>query len=193
MNVNAVMNPISFTATYKDKVHISYRNKNNVIKDKEVTLVEMDKTSKADRDAVFKTAVLWQVNDSTRNYSWYILSAMERDKEPEVESEHFLAVTTQKDNFENLDYKKVLGMVMVSDEEDCSVIDWMQVKPGYAFFDNKNSRKYFHVGKAMRNYVQQNYSALPLYVYPAIGVEDFYIQGGFVTDTVKPHRMIYNV
>ena len=67
MNVNAVMNPISFTATYKDKVHISYRNKNNVIKDKEVTLVEMDKTSKADRDAVFKTAVLWQVNDSARN------------------------------------------------------------------------------------------------------------------------------
>jgi hypothetical protein len=185
------MTPISFTATYKDRINISYRNRSNEIKDKEVSLVEMDKT--VDRDAVFKTACLWQIDNNTRNYSWYILSAMERDKEPEVESEHFLAVTTQKDNFENLDYKKVLGMVMVSEEEDCSVIDWMQVKPGYAFFDNKNSRKYFHVGKAMRNYVQQNYSALPLYVYPAIGIEDFYIQGGFAQDTSEPQRMIYNV
>ena len=190
MDINLHMTPISFTATYKDRINISYRNRSNEIKDKEVSLVEMDKT--VDRDAVFKTACLWQIDNNTRNYSWYILSAMERDKEPEVEREHFLAVTTQKDNFENLDYKKVLGMVMVSEQEDCSVLDWLQVKPKYTSMYNKEDRKYLNIGKAMRNYVQQNYSALPLYVYPAIGVEDFYLQNGFVTDTDYPHRCIYN-
>lgn len=187
------MYPINFTANYVDTVNILHRNKNNEKKNKEVAVVELDKQLSADRGVMLDVASLWQKGDK-HNYAWDVLDVMERDTHPNVEKEHFIVLTTQKSNYKKIDPKKVLG-VMAFDERyfDEYSIEWLQVKPGYAYSSVKDNRKYFHIGQALIDYVKNNYKSKPIYVSSAVDAVNFYIKNKFVPYDVFGYSLRYFV
>lgn len=185
------MNPVNFTANYVDSAYIKYRNKNNIKTDKQVAVVELDKNSEADREAIYSAACMWK-NGKDSNYAWNILSAMERSQYPWVEEEHYIAITTQKNNYDELDGKKILGVMMFSDHyEDKYEIDWLQVKPRCNYSDSKNDRRYSQVGSAMIKYLKDNYKLKPIYVSPAVEAVEFYKKRGFNQEGESEYNLCY--
>ena len=173
------MNPVTFTANYIADTSIKYRNRNNEIKNKAVSVVELDKNSESDREAMFHAASLWDM-PKTQNYAWNIFSAMEREKYPNVENEHFIALTTQRENFEKLDHKKLLGVAMFSElYQDENSIEWFQVRPKYNYDYSKNGRRYSQIGHSMLKYLQDNYKSKPIHVSASTCAVEFYKKHGF--------------
>lgn len=185
------MMPISFTASYICNANIKYNNRKNKQVDKEIAIVELDKSSENDRNAIFKAAMLWD-RPCTQNYAWNVYNRMECNKFDEVEKEHFIALTSQKDDYDKLDYKKILGVTQFSElYRDENSIDWFQVKPLYNYVSSKNHRKYSHVGDQMIKYIIQNYHNKPIYVSSAEEAIEFYEKYGFKSEDNSEFEMVY--
>ena len=174
------MDPINFTAYYVDNVNIKYLDKDNVKKDKEVALVELDKDFQPDRDAIQDAAFLWQ-RPGKHNYAWNILDEMEKEWcPPDTINEHYYALTTQKKGYEKLNERQILGVMMLSEyNTDCSEIEWFQVKPLYKYSKTKKGRKYSDIGYAMLKYVIDNYKSKPIFVSASTEAVEFYKKYGF--------------
>ena len=189
------MNPITFTANYVDRANVKYIGKDNIKKDKEVAIVELDKDSEDDRYAIWDTAYLWGSNGKY-NYAWRILDEMEKDWDPpDMRKEHYYALTTQKRGYEKLNERQILGVLMLTEyETDCSEIECFQVNPLYVHSNMKKDKKYSGIGQALLKYVIDNYKSKPIIVSSSTIAVDFYKKYGFKQiDPVDKYELCYRV
>jgi pentatricopeptide repeat protein len=189
------MNPINFTANYLDSANIKYIGKDNIKKDKKVALVELDRKSKADRDAVQNAAYLWGSNGKV-NFAWHILDEMEKDEfYPDVSDEHYYALTTQKGGYNKLNENQILGVLMLTEyDTDCSEIEYFQVNPIHIHSNTGKDKKYSGIGQALLKYVIDNYKSKPIIVSSSTIAVDFYKKCGFKQiDPVDKYELCYNV
>ena len=109
-----------------------------------VNLVRLHpKTNKGDRLALDSVTRLW----NNKNLSGSI------QEQAAICNDPVFALTTQKDNFKNINPKKILGMMTTNEfkksPEDTVEIFRIGVNPEYAYAQNRNQRDIKHVGAAM--------------------------------------------
>lgn len=184
---------INFTATHKLTTAIP-KYSNNEYKPEIVSVVELDKHNPNDKISLYATAVDW-----TQKGAEFAFNIFHETEKPTVFAdlcaEHFYALTTQKDDFEHLDYNKTLGLMMFGESNlDNNEIIWLQGKPGTNKTKRETNREYKNVGKALIDYVKYEYSDKPIEVQSANSAIEFYKKNGFKPlSKNSPCTLIYNV
>ena len=101
------------------------------------------KTNKGDKEALASVTKMWQ----GKNLSGSI------QEQSEISNDPVFALTTQNENFKNINPKKILGMLTTNDfkrnSEDTAEIFRVGVNPKYAYTQNKNKRDIKHIGAAL--------------------------------------------
>ena len=188
------MNSINFTAGFIQKKQILKKEQDENYKPCYVSIVELDKTDKKDINALEKTALNWIMQGKGLiTYNIY-KNATKKYGNDNILKEHYLAVTTQNSDYENLDYSKILGVSLFS-ETDTPVneLNLLEVQPRTSSI-SKN-REYKKVGTELLNYIQNTYNEKPIYVVSLDGAIDFYLKNNFKSISGQPdsHYLMYDV
>ncbi|MBR1425351.1 GNAT family N-acetyltransferase [bacterium] len=180
MGLYSSMNSIFFGASFLSNTHIQAKKKfRNKYEQKTANIVEIDPKNPDDKEALHEVSKKW--DKQYISFAWNIYNdAVEDFDYPDVKAEHFLALTTQKNNFDKLNPDKVLGLALVSERAyDDFEINWLQVEPNNNSVDFHKNRQYKQVGRAMMNYICKTYSDKPIVVNPANTAVEFYKKYGF--------------
>ena len=183
------MTPINFKANFLKTVYIPHTT-NKGISEKEVSIVELDKNDKKDIDAL--TEIAWKWEDCASGYAFEISNDARKYKPyPDVYKEHYLALTTQKSDYANLEPDKVLGLALF--EEKDAVYDelaWLQANPMTNHECKK--RKYNNIGKSLVDYIK-TLTYKPIVVSSDDKAIEFYEKQGFKHTGKYPSQLIYEV
>lgn len=148
------MYPISFKANYLTSVNVSRINEDKSVDKEKVALVELDKNNTDDINALHNVARDWEKKSFTFAMEIYN-DAVKGYEYEDVNKEHYYALTTQKNEFENLDQEKILGLMMFSEYKNGkNRIDWLQVEPTSSS-RSKVTKKYKGIGSALVDYSKQ--------------------------------------
>lgn len=188
---NVISNKLNFTANFLKDVSILKKDYDGEYSPCTVSLVELDTEDNNDIKALYKTASLWAKKGCYYAFGIYN-DATKECKTSDVEKEHYIALTTQEDNYSHLDHNKVLGLAMFSEMKfEDNRLDFLEVNPKTSKSKSRN-RQYKEAGKAIIQYLKDNYNQ-------NIGVSsdsravDFYRKQGFVSvDNKNPEIMCYN-
>lgn len=173
------MSSINFTANLVKRTQIQKSDDYKTYHPADAAIVELDKYDKNDVKALYDTSVLW--NYQGAKYSSEILhEAVKGYDYDDIEREHYLAVTTQTDDFENLEPKKILGLMLFSEtNNEDNEINWLQVRPN----TNNNQtwkREYKKVGAVFVDLLKNMKLGKNIHVQSAPEAVGFYKAMGFV-------------
>lgn len=174
-----MVNSISFTGKYLQTKTIKHKNAENMFHDCRVKLVELDSDCSNDVDALSMVNYSW---DSGKTLLANINEEFRDCREFENPSlfKNFFVMTTQRDNFENLKPKKVIGAaeVFVRDPEAVT-LKYLQVDP-------KNNmqckeRQFKGIGTAILDGLKEIFKGRDIILEPVKdkGVKKFYKSNGF--------------
>ncbi|MCM1264599.1 MAG: GNAT family N-acetyltransferase [Candidatus Gastranaerophilales bacterium] len=185
------MYPINFTANFIKNTSIQQCKPNNTTENKQAALVELDINDDNDTECLFDTAREWETRGISYAFNIYS-DAVKGCNYDIVDKEHYIALTTQKDDYEHLNPDKILGLVLFSElNQDTNEISWLQVDPDN---NSKNhcDRHYKKVGSSMINYIKETYNDKPISVQAVQDAVPFYKKCGFiVTNEEKaPNNLI---
>lgn len=182
------MTPINFTGSFVKNVTISKLVTDGKLKIEDVALVKLDKTDKRDIMTLAKTAYEWENIASGYAPNIYCDSIKAKNY-PDVSKEHYFALTTQKDNFEELDTNKILGLSLFFEKQSPNnELAWLQANPSTNHESGK--RTYKNIGKAMVNFIKGLFKK-PIYVQADKKAIPFYQKLGFTNNGAVPEQMIY--
>lgn len=183
------MTPISFKANFIRDTYIKQVVTPDTSKDKKVALVELDINHKNDISALKAVARDW--DSRAFGYAGCIYDdAIKTLKYPDTK-EHYYALTTQKEDYKNLDPKKILGLTLFSDKKfSKNELNWLQVEPDCSYSHSGKYRTYKNVGKALVNFVKE-ISDKTISVYPARNATPFYRKLGFEKETSKYPTLLF--
>lgn len=105
------MTPINFTGSFIKNITIPKLATNGKITSEKVSLVKLDKNDKLDVETLAKTAYSWENIKSGFAPDIYC-DALKTKNYPDVNQEHYLALTTQNKNFEMVEPNKILGLAL---------------------------------------------------------------------------------
>lgn len=182
------MNPISFCAQYRTDAIVQYKNT-----PLNASIVVLDKEDENDIEALLDLSELW--DKQKENYVAQLLSEFVKDidEKPDVKSEHCIALTTQKKDFDKLDPKKILGVSLFSEEDIENEINWFQVEPQNTYSFKPVSREYANAGYSLLDYLTNNFKGKTIYVNSANSAIGFYKKYGFKQyDKNFPNSLYYN-
>ena len=172
------MNNISFTANLIKRTQIRKSENFSDYHPENVSIVELDKNDEKDIKALYDTSVLW--NFQGAKYSSEIFhEAVKGYEYDDVDHEHYLALTTQSKEFDNLCPDHILGLMLFSQTNNRDdEINWLQVRP------NTNSkqawkREYKKVGEALINLIKDANHGKPVHVQADTDAIGFYKAMGF--------------
>lgn len=172
------MNSINFTANLVKRTQIQKTKDFKTYNPTEASIVELDKYDERDLNSLYKTVVLW--NDQNAKYSSSIYhEAIKGYEYDDVEQEHYFALTTQKDNFKELDPNKILGLMLFSQtnaKED--EINWLQVRPNTSVKQTWK-REFSGAGKGLVTFLKDTKLGKPIHVQADINAVEFYKKMGF--------------
>lgn len=138
------------------------------------SFVELDNTSKQDLNTLKKISRNW---DNGRSFAWDVYSFFSSPYE-EGEQRRYFAITTQRQNFENLYEARVLGVAQMIDEKKCYLLEFLQVDPETNF--NSFYRTFKGVGAAMLTALKTLFNDKDILLKPAdCFVRMFYEKQGF--------------
>ena len=183
------MTPINFTARFLADTSVSRIVTRDKTVPEQAAIVELDRNDKNDMEALYELSDIWNKRGTSYAYSIYCDAIKGYDYD-DVVKEHYIALTTQKDNFDTLDSNKVLGLTLFSETNTPdNEINWLQVDP-----ENNNSskidRNYKMVGSAIINYIKSAYPEKPVYVQSVENALDFYKKNGFdIRSENKPNSL----
>lgn len=167
------MNNISFQGHFINNTQIKeLSNKKYVPLD--VAFVELEPHNKNDLNT------LYEIKDEWNGLFEYLI--------------YNYALTTQKDSFELMDYKKILGIVQFNKTDTTNEIEFIQTNPLYItksrnFFSKIFQKKtYKKIGSAMVNSLK-NLSDKSIKLYSIENAEEFYKKLGFIKK--YPDKNIY--
>jgi len=172
------MTSISFTARYLAGATVSRVKADEKLKPVDVAIVELDKNDNSDMDALCEVAKSW--NNRGKSYAYEVLCDATKGYEyDDVNREHYIALTSQKNDFEHLDADKVLGLTLFAEtKKPENEICWLSVDPANNT-KNKSGRKYKNIGSAIMNYLKTDYPEKPIYVQAISDAIPFYKKNGF--------------
>lgn len=185
MNCKRDVYQLNFKANFIKNVPIQKRVSAEKFVPSQVSLVELDINNQNDIEALGKTAVLWERKAST--FANYIYIDATKDKQyPDVEKEHYYALTKQNENFELLNPNSVLALAVYAEKKDpMNEIMWLQVDPKT---NTKNAsifnREYKNIGTAIVDFLK-SLSQKPLYVQSDTKATPFYEKQGFESMDLK--------
>src|SRR5574344_192381 len=187
------MASVNFKASFITNVDVQKKQNKNNYKDVATSLVELDPKDKNDVMALAKTAYEWEKVSS--NFAPDIYNeALKTKSFPDVEAEHFYAVTNKKSNFKKLNTDKILGLALFSEKMNKpNELNWLQVSPKQNF-GNKTDRKYRQIGTSIVKFLQDEYPEKPIYIQSANSAVGFYKKNQFKPISYdEPTKMIWNV
>lgn len=174
-------NNISFGATFRLNTYI---NASKTHKRTPAAIVELAKTDVKDIDTLVNISRDWEKdgkkNSGFSNYVNMILARLSNDDADPEQTEHYLALTLQKDNYEKLNSKDVLGVSLFTENGTAGDLDFLQVAPKTCKTFETPERKYRNVGSAMIDYLKKAFSNVHIFVNPAPSAKGFYTKKGFV-------------
>ena len=169
---------ISFTARFVDSTKIKHRLSFFKNEKLETSIIELDKKNPDDMKALHDAAFSWYDNGGRYATNIYH-KATDNTYLKDVTKEHYFALTTQKNDFENVKPNKILGLMMFSETSNFdNEINYLEVNPS----TNRSKhliREYKNVGKALVDYVKRAYKEKSLFVFSDARVIKFYKKQGF--------------
>ncbi|MBO6271363.1 GNAT family N-acetyltransferase [bacterium] len=171
------MNRINFTATHIKDVPVLKRDK-DTYKNEKVALVELDKNDSSDLKALYKASVNWNLNGAT-HISSIFFDATKDNNYPNVEKEHYLAITKQKNKFDNLRAEDIIGVALFSELDSCdNELSYLEVRPDLKTQRN-GQREYKKIGTAMLDFLKETYNQKDIFVNSVPSAIDFYKKNNF--------------
>lgn len=140
---------INFKAQYIQPVYIKKVKNNKYPQDQKVSFVKLDSSSFSDLEAVERVSEDWGGRDC---FAYDIKSTMSKEfylpLKRNISKKEFYALTTQSENFNRLDNKKLLGIMQVDqvDTKNCE-LDFIEVGPDNMY--GSTQRTYKNIGTAL--------------------------------------------
>lgn len=175
---------ISFQAKYVTSNFIKDNNNNNV----PVNFVELDPTSKTDRKTLKEINHNWAKEHSkllknaklTKDDGYLAHSIYNnfRNTKKETKSKMFFALTTQKDNFEKLNHKEVLGLTEVEHKFPGEYeINYLQTKPNC--IRQVANKPFSKIGTSILKCIEEILPFKIIEVAPILEISEFYEYNGY--------------
>lgn len=178
---------INFTASYINQAQIKEKYPNSSkFQEKSASLVELSMLDKNDVKTLEELSYDWGDTSYATNLhdlAKYVISKGRSDLNTKI-----LAITTQKDNFENLKPSKVLGLVEYTQKEDNSArINLLETNPEHTYYSN--DREYKNIGKSLIKGVIEHSKADKVTLHSVSSAKYFYKKLGFVQNPDKKDRI----
>lgn len=179
---------INFKANFIKPVTIKHGNNKQ-----DVSFVEIDTNNKKDITTLSNVAYGWGIK--TYAYDIYTNAADTWRKGGmgfySVNPEHYYAVTKQKDNFEDLNFNEILGVVQLNENDDSNEIKYLQIDPKHCHGSDK--RKYSNIGHSIVDSLKSLYPQKKMTLYANYDAIDFYKKEGFKEDesNTRYYEMYY--
>lgn len=168
---------ITFKANLISQANINKLTPQNSYKQTTASIVELDKASKADLRALKNVNSDWGKGNSYANDIVQCFNSYFDNSTSPKDDVHIFAVTTQKDSFERLDSKKILGLSEITNESEFYVLDYLQTNPRYK--SNSATPKFKGVGSAIVNFIKDYVEKKEILLMPAENAVGFYQKHGF--------------
>lgn len=165
---------INFKANLNSIGIVKRLNKDNSYSDLPVSFVELDINSKRDLFAMKKVANNWMGNIYANDV--YERFKVNQERNLENQEERFFALTSQKENFDKLDYKRILGVaeIYLPLGEDAE-IEFLQTNQ--SFLTECPSIK--HIGKVIVDKIKNILANETIALYSTYDAIPFYQKQGF--------------
>ena len=157
------MNKISFKGTFIHSRTIKQKLDNRYIPVKS-SFIGLNPNDSNDLKTLSNINKSWNTEFSTAIYQ----SALHYNKSLQKTNRKYYALTLQEDNFQSMDYKKILGIAEFENKEDINKIVLLQVNPRYI---NNDSQKSF-LSKIFSKFFKTRNDTLPLYKNIGSGILD---------------------
>lgn len=182
------MTPINFTGSFVKNVTISKLIADGKMKPENVALVKLDKADPRDTMTLAETACKWE-NVASGYASNIYCDSLKAKNYPDVNNEHYFALTTQKENFEKLEADKILGLSLFFEKNSPhNELAWLQANPSTNH--EAGQRSYKNIGKALVNFMKGLFKK-PIFVQADKKAIPFYQKLGFIQTEKLPEQMIY--
>ena len=190
MNMNKItFNPkLNFTAHYIDNYTVpEFDRKQRKYKPSEIFIVEYDLGNQQDLEAIERAVKVWGKSDS---FGSKIAEDAKKIREGNItrrKAKIYIA-TSQHENFDILDWRKILGLSSVTcHSRKKAEIDYFQVSPTSAY--NSDYRPYTNVGESIMNLLKQIHRKRAIVAEVMYSAANFYEKMGFVV--IDPKKLIY--
>ncbi len=160
--INNVNNATSFNASYIDKINIQKLNSKNKYVPYQANLVELNLS---DLEALEKINKKWKNNWLCGKFVNWAISLHNY-------SDRVFALTTQKENFENLQSDEVLGLMNIDLHKRKSELNYIETKPV--------NPDYNKVGSSLINYAKTLTNRISLTAGSKSLADKFYKPLGFI-------------
>lgn len=185
------MDAINFTANHLRYVNVARRSAEGY-KPCRASLVEMECSNRRDIEAINATASIWE--DSL---TAFVSSDMQKAarKKPQ-DTFHVYAITTQKEDFENINPEKILGVVHITENVKGlgHKVEVLQTNPDYMYDRTTTAkREYKNVGRGLISFIKEKFNDKPLYLYPTKDAVKFYEKQGFTSEKVADTNYMFYV
>ena len=182
------MDTISFNARHIKNVTIAKKICNEY-KPMDVALVKMNVNNKKDIDAIYRTTDEWDGSFTAFTYDDMKKAVTNKLLKDNI---HIYALTTQKNNYRNLNHEKILGVAEVlSYEGNSNKLEVLQTNPLYASnICHKNDLEYKHIGNTLLDHVKSEHNDKDIYVVSVESAVNFYKNAGF-KETLKGNSLVY--
>jgi len=164
-------------------------NEDKSYRQEQVSMVEIDLDNKKDIEALSNLSENWtNANLITSIYS----EAKEMSEEEEYRLDYrFYAITSQNDNFENLDPEKIISVceIETSEDDDSAFIEYIQSHPDSA---HKIYPEYKRGASAMLDGLKYYYNDIRLYAIPTKDVLNFYKRNDFYPSSRNRHYLCWD-
>ena len=160
--INNVNNATSFKASYIDKINIQKWNNKNKYVPYQANLVELNLSD---------LKVLEEINKKWKN-NWLCDEFINWAKSLHNYSDRLFALTTQKENFENLQSDEVLGLMNIDLHKRKSELNYIETKPA--------NPDYNKVGSSLINYAKTLTNRISLTAGSKSLADKFYKPLGFI-------------
>ncbi len=182
---------INFTARLVDSPKIQQRKSLFKYDAQNASIVELDLKNKSDMIALNKASTSWMENGGKYASSIFFEAAYSGSDKFYRKQNHFYALTTQNQNFQELKPENILGLMMFQEVKGApNEISLLEVNPktsmSCSFF-----RKYKQVGKKLVEFVQENFFQKDIQVWADYYAINFYKKSGFKKNSKEPCDLLW--
>jgi len=183
-----MINNINFQGNYIKPAVIKRDNGNGEFLPQKVSVVELDIDSCKDRALVANIAKEWGRQNFIDNIEFDI--QQQRERLIKNNKFHVFVLTSQEDDFNTLRKDEVMAMAEFKERLDSNELVYLQVDP-----ENNYSNpfsEYKHIGKAMLDFLQDNFVLKPLIVFPTPSAQKFYLKNNFTSMPAPKEKYMWN-
>lgn len=185
------INSISFKASYIKPADILLKPTipNEAKENIKGSFVELNPYNENDLNAACELNDYWGFMET---YAFQIFDSMERINRRFLcynENSKFYAITLQKNEFDNIDHKKILGITEIVESDDKISIKFLQVDPMNKW--GEPFAKFKHIGTAIIDSLKSIYKKSSIELRSTNSAMKFYKAIGFTKKALKSSDFIY--